>query len=273
MSEVLNNAAGSVAPGPQEPELELIAFPVGRSQAKLVPASHERDWMGDMQRGAYRCLPLSIANSSGWMLLNEQAFTATWDGGAAAGSTKLLFTSRRPAGAYHATSVFGNGIVTFFVPFLFRSPPGYNLLVRGPANMPKDGVSPLEGIVETDWAVATFTMNWQVTRRNMPVVFEVEEPICMIVPQPRGELARFRTVVQSIDHDPRLDADHSAWHTSRTAFLRELNRQLSVPANDQAGWQRHYFRGFTLAGDRAPQHEKRVRLREFQPAPWSNNHT
>jgi hypothetical protein len=34
------------------------------------------------------------------------------------------------------------------LPMLFRSPAGYNLLVPGPANYPKDGVRPLEGIVE-----------------------------------------------------------------------------------------------------------------------------
>jgi hypothetical protein len=262
----------STSPEASESALELVAFPVGDSEARIIPASHERDWMSDeMLRGPYRCLPLSIANSSGWMLLNEQAFTATWNGGKGAGSTKLLFRSRRPAGRYHATSVFGNGIVTFFVPFLFRTPPGYNLLVRGPANSPKDGVSPLEGIVETDWAVATFTMNWQVTRRNTPVVFEMDEPICMIVPQRRGELGRFQPLVRALDRDPRLDKDHGAWHASRTAFLRELNRRLSAPATNLGNWQRHYFQGSTVDGIQAPEHETKVRLRPFEPSSSSDS--
>jgi hypothetical protein len=37
-----------------------------------------------------------------------------------------------------AISHFGSGILTWNVPYLFRTPPGYNLLVRGPANWPKD---------------------------------------------------------------------------------------------------------------------------------------
>ncbi len=83
-------------------------------------------------------------------------------------STKLLFDRRQEHGQYPATSMFGHGILTFHIPFLVRTHPGYNLLVRGPANMPRDGVSPLEGIVETDWAVATFTMSWQLTLSGHP---------------------------------------------------------------------------------------------------------
>lgn len=255
--------AESSDPDGREPPLELIAYSLGQSRAKLVPAGHERHWMASMNRGPYRCLPLSIANSSGWMLLNEQAFTATWSGGGAAGSTKLIFASRC-SGGYHATSVFGNGIVTFFVPFLFRTPPGYNLLVRGPANMPKDGVAPLEGIVETDWATATFTMNWQITRPDEHVVFQADEPICMIVPQRRGELAAFRPVMLPLESTSRLGSDHHSWHRSRSRFLRTLNRQLAEPDEQRGGWQRHYFQGETADGERAREHETKVRLRPFE---------
>lgn len=243
------------------PALELIAFSLEHSAARLVPAMHERDWMSHtMHGGPYRCLPLSMANSCGWMLLNEQTFAATWDGGYAAGSTKLIFMNRRTDG-YHAMSIFGQGIVTFLVPFLFRTPRGYNLLVRGPANLPKDGASPLEGIVETDWAVATFTMNWKLTRPNTPVVFSAEEPICMIVPQRRGELARFLPQVRTLEQASDIDKEHFVWHQSRTAFLRELNRR---PHAKPGGWQRHYFQGRTPTGQRAPEHETKVRLRPFE---------
>ncbi len=50
----------------------------------------------------------------------------------------------------------------------------------------------LEGIIETDWTVATFTINWKITRPNVPISFGEGEPICMIVPQRRAELERFR---------------------------------------------------------------------------------
>ena len=261
-SESWSTTPGPADGGVEEPK-QLIAFSLGASQAKLVPADHERDWMSGMNRGTYRCLPLSIANSSGWMLLNEQALTVTWDGRPSAGATKILFANRR-GGDYHAASVFGNGILTFFVPFLFRTPPGYNLLVRGPANMPKDGVAALEGIVETDWATATFTMNWKITRANTPIVFEEDEPICMVVPQRRGELAGFRPIVRPLEPGSSLGGDHHSWYVSRFLFLRALNRQRCASGGGSGSWQRHYFRGLTADGDRAPEHETKVRLCPFE---------
>ena len=74
-------------------------------------------------------------------------------------------------------SHFGEGVITWNIPFLFRTSPGYNLLVRGPSNWIKDGVQALEGIVETDWAVQTFTMDWKFTRPRRWVRFEADEPI------------------------------------------------------------------------------------------------
>ena len=131
-----------------------------------------------------------IANQSGWELRNPNAFTATWMGGN--DITKVAVApDRRDPGQFLPVSNFGYGILTWHLPILFRTPPGYDLLVRGPANHPKDAISPLEGIVETDWASSGFSINWKFTRQLMPVRFEVDEPICMIVPQRRGELEEF----------------------------------------------------------------------------------
>ncbi len=54
--------------------------------------------------------------------------------------------------------------------------------MRGPTNWPKDGASPLDGVIETDWLPYTVTMNWQLTRPNHTVRFGSNEPICMISP-------------------------------------------------------------------------------------------
>jgi hypothetical protein len=68
------------------------------------------------------------------------AFTATWMGQENDVDVKIT-PDKRDAGQYLPLSHFGNGILTWNLPLLFRTPPGYNLLVRGPANYPKDAVS------------------------------------------------------------------------------------------------------------------------------------
>jgi hypothetical protein len=133
--------------------------------------------------------------------------------------------------------------------------------VRGPANSPKDGVQALEGIVETDWADATFTMNWQMTRPYLTVTFEVDEPIALIVPQRRGELESFRPETRSISDDPVLRRAHGRWRTSRIAHNTGLKESNSEARHQ--GWQKHYFRGTPPANTQAREHQSKLSLRSF----------
>jgi hypothetical protein len=163
--------------------------------------------------------------------------------------------------------MFGYGILTFIIPYLFTTPPGYNLLARGPANEPKDGIAPLEGVIETDWAVATFTMNWQFTRPDRTVAFESGEPVCMVVPQRRGELESFEPVITSLRDDPGLTNEHAQWAKSRRTFLaqRRLASLTRGGENDGPHWQKHYFHGTTPSGLHAPIHQRRLSLLPFRP--------
>src|SRR5579884_2880748 len=135
-----------------------------RPVTPIVPASRWREWMnGTTLRYANRCLPLLMANESGWVFLNPAGFRVTWRGGDRVDALTIDYgTPGRPPDG-QAVSLFGYGIVTLEPPYLLRTPPGWNTLVRGPANWPKHGICPLEGLVETDWACATFTMNWKLT--------------------------------------------------------------------------------------------------------------
>jgi hypothetical protein len=110
----------------------------------------------------YRCLPLVIANQYGWEILSTHHFRATWDGSST--PEGLRIEDLHGDGRLQCHSHFGEGVLTFQVPFLFKTSEGWNLIVRGPANSPKDGIVALDGIIETDWTPSTFTMNWRFTR-------------------------------------------------------------------------------------------------------------
>lgn len=165
----------------------LRAYRTSPSGMRLIPAPASRAWMNETTDSfANRCLPLKVANQAGWFVLNDRAFEATWDGGKEKASVRVEYADGAGEERPLATSHFGHGILTFHVPYLFRTPPGYNTLARGPANWPKDGACALEGLVETDWLVGSFTMNWKLTRPGLPVLFEKDEPVCMVVPRSAG---------------------------------------------------------------------------------------
>ena len=116
------------------------------------------------QRYAYRCLPLSIANASGWEILAPVAFEATWRGTDARDAVTIRSREDEARARRLATSHFGHGILTLHTGYLFRTSPGWALWVRGSPNTAKRNLVPLEGVVETDWLDFPFTMNWRFTR-------------------------------------------------------------------------------------------------------------
>jgi hypothetical protein len=259
---IQQKAGGTVEQLPSGTGLIITAYRLRElPDMPLVPAGAAREWMAKTRGGfARRCLPLVIANQAGWFVLNSHDLTATWDGTPKIDCIKLEWAGGSEP--YPASSHFGEGILTWHIPYLFRTSPGYNMLVRGPANWPKIGVSPLEGLVETDWAVATFTMNWKLTIPGRPVKFAAGEPICMLVPQRRGELEGTEPIFRDIKEEPELHRRLKEWHESRLKF----NADLKVPDSEarKMGWQRHYYRGQTLDGERAPEHRAKMILKPFK---------
>lgn len=229
------------------------------SAVALIPAPIDRVWMDQAhQRHPYRCLPLNIANQAGWVMLNNVGFQVYWYGGPNMKDLEVRFDNNHDASIL---SHFGSGVLTFSIPYLFRTPPGINLWVKGPANWPKDGIQPLEGVVETDWAASTFTMNWKVTRPFEWIRFEPGEPFCMIVPVPRGFLETLEPRIDLLDTNPELKEKYQKWEASRRGFLDGL--RSNNPDAIKQGWQKDYFQGKTAEGGTFDGHQTRLGLKEF----------
>lgn len=224
------------------------------------PAARERGWIDATQgQFAKRCLPMLIANAYGWVIGSPASFTAIWDGGDASEAIRMRRDDSGPAPAHAA---FGHGVLTFDIPFLFRTEPGYDLFVSGPFNSPKDGISALSGIVEADWTSATFSMNWRFTRRSLPVRFEIGEPICQFFPIRRGFLDSVDPVMVPLTSAPKTEAEYRAWARSRATFNTELEEGNSGTGR----WQKHYVQG-KLAGEQttpARHHLTKLNLKSFR---------
>jgi len=228
---------------------------------EIVPAPIQREWMQKTREAfANRCLPLLIANQAGWLVLSPHDVRAVWDGTKAIKSVCVEHSDGPPP--YLGMSHFGEGILTFSIPFLFRTPPGYNLLVRGPANMPKDGAFPLDGIVETDWTTASFTMNWQLTRPQHAVTWKKGEPIAMLVPVRRGELESFEPELRGLYDDPEIAKGFLEWRESRSKFIQDL--PVKGTAAHEEEWQKDYVHGRQPDGTVAKEHQRKLALKPFR---------
>jgi hypothetical protein len=241
-------------------DLTCYLHPGWRPLIRPAPAS--RPWMDATPEAfAYRCLPLNIANAHGWEVLSPCAFEAAWDGRPGIEGVSIrLDPGSEPY--VQPASIFGQGVMTFHIEALFRTPPGWDLWVSGSPNRPKDGIAPLTGVVETDWSPFTFTMNWRFTRPNLWVRFERFEPICFFFPVMRDALTRVEPHYEPIESAPELAQGFADWSRERDAFQRRIARNPPKAPSDR--WQKHYYRGVDI-GDKShtETHRTKLRLPEF----------
>lgn len=216
-----------------------------------------------VDRHPYRCLPLTVANSSGWEILCPLGLTIEWNGGPTEHDITITGDEPWPPVKNVADSHFRRGIVTFHTGHLFRTEPGWRLWTMGPPNEPKDGAYPLSGVVETDWLPFPFTMNWQLTRPGR-VRFEKGEPFAFFTLVQDQKLEEVQPVIRMLSSNQELEKEFKAWAESRGDFNKRL-KNLEADAMRQR-WQRHYMQGKNVAtGEEAESHVTKRKLKA--PAP------
>ena len=232
-------------------------------------ASWERPWMSATpQRYAYRCLPLTIINQTGWWITNPVGFTATWRGEGAPGSIDFRFDASGDVWSQWINSQFGEGIITWNTPFLFRTKPrGSRLLVCGPVNHFKANAHPLTALIESDWISMSFTMNYKLMIPHFPVRFEMGEPLFQAIPLVSNVCADLEAAsvsFQRLTDDPELCRTYNEWDKGRRDFHQQKARG-EVRAD---GWQRDYFQGRDAIGRTAETHHM-IKVRPPQVRPGS----
>jgi len=224
----------------------LDCYALRQQPPQLVPAPAERDWMdATNQHFAYRCTPLAIANATGWEVLNPIGFSATWTGWN--GKEDIILRPHQAGVNLHQVGLFfGHGILSFHPGYLFRTDPDWTMWVRGSPNRLKDGIHPLDGIVETGWLPFTFTMNWKFTR-PCTVHFEKDEPFCFITMMPAIAIESVQPVIQRIAENPALNKEYKTWTSERTKFTAALN--MGDPLANEQKWQKNYLVGKSPTGN------------------------
>jgi hypothetical protein len=242
--------------------MKLMCYPLHDRPPEIQPGKPQRDWMDAFAaRHPYRCLPLSMANSTGWDVLCPVGFTATWNGGKQASDLTIEPDYPMPGFSDLVRSHFTEGVLTLHTGYLFKTPPGWSIWVMGPPNHFKDGIAPLTGLVETDWLPFPFTMNWRFTR-PCSVRFEKNEPFCFITLMQDKPLVEFDIVRRALNDDPDVRDQYSAWANKRNEFNKRLH--LRDPEAIKQAWQRFYFKG-EMPDESGPPPQTHVNKRRMKP--------
>ena len=176
----------------------------------LAPQRADRSAGGLLPTRAYRfCEAVTTASAFGWYAFPPISFSLIWDGTSVRwsydgydgwlplgraqfpnfGETFDRQSPERLRGYSppFLSAVPEPGVVQIWPGLMARTRPGWSLLIRPPANLPKQGPYEMfEGIVETDrWFGPLFT-NVRLTKTDVPILFDASYPIYQMQPLPRS---------------------------------------------------------------------------------------
>ena len=247
-------------------EMELICY-LHPGWAPLIrPAPATRAWMDATPESfAYRCLPLNIANAHGWEILSPCGFEAVWNGGPEpdGGHRSRLDAGADPERA--PVSLFGQGILTFHIEGIFRTPPGWNLWVGGSPNRQKDAHRAADR-----------------RHRDRLVALHLHHELALHPAGPTRSASRRwsrsasssrcsgRRSRRSSRSSQPLDGDPET-----AGALPGLERRRATPSTSGCAttrrrrradrWQKHYYRGVDVAGEALiDDHRAKLRLQALR---------
>jgi hypothetical protein len=203
-----------------------------------LPQRADSSAAGSIPTRAFRyCEAIRVASAFGWYLFPPIGVSFMWDGGTdiswtyeGADGWLPLKSAQFPGFVEHFDDKAPDEIKGFSPPFVAalqepgivqiwsgivaRTQPGWSLLVRGPANLPRNlGYEVYEGIIETDrWFGPLFT-NIRLTRTSTPVALNPELPLLQVQPVKRelygNALEQFELVTEL---DQLRPEEWSAYH-------------------------------------------------------------
>ncbi len=177
-----------------------------------MPQRADRAAAGTLPTRAFRyCEPAVTASSFGYYVFPPMDFSLMWDGNEiswtfeGAGSWLPLKTAQFPGYVAHFDERAPEDIRGFSPPFLgalqepglvqmwsglvARTAPGWSLLVRACANLPRQGAYELfEGVIETDHWFGPLITNMRLTKTNTPIEFRADYPMLQVQALPREAL-------------------------------------------------------------------------------------
>jgi glycosyltransferase involved in cell wall biosynthesis len=207
--------------------MKIKAYSLSDHAVTLQPASQ-----GQMRCHSQPALADEMALAStaqqGWDLLCPLAFVATWNGGSQPEDIKIRLEGANadliPA---FVQSNQGAGILTFYPGYQFKTASDDALWVRGPINAPKDGLYPLERVVDASLLPCTVTMYWQFTRPQQTIRFAAGEPFARLLLYPKSELESMS--VEVIEREEAAEAYEQAFQQMvDSPAMRDLFQRLGA---------------------------------------------
>ena len=208
----------------------------------------KRNWFNDH---AYYCLPLTIANQYGFGIKSTATFDIIWNGGESIHDTQLIMIEPSDNFEQFFDTHFGSGIVTVQNRFSLHTPKGVNLFTMNPPNMFIDGLTNMNGVIETDNIKRDFTFNIKVTRPNHKIRINKGDIISAFMP-----IQRYFVDPYKVKSAREVTSDEFIKHIRQAGKDFSIERQGPDREKPHESGRR-YFNGEDVYGCPFHDHQKR----------------
>jgi hypothetical protein len=160
--------------------MKITVYKDTQARSKIEQTKVKRDWMDDtLDAHAYKCFPVSLANTVGWSISFLDDIEFIWDGisDTTAGHVKVL----SDIGSV-CTTVRGNATVSFYSGFFFDTPENVSMLQIVPPNFFVDGATPFTTVISTSVLKEAIPIAWRITRPNTIIKIPAGMPVATFIP-------------------------------------------------------------------------------------------
>jgi Family of unknown function (DUF6065) len=224
--------------------MEIFAYKMSGAAANLHQTKVVRDWMDETtKKHAYRCFPVSTANSIGWSLSYDYDISFVWDGvsdGSAEHVTILQGHKVCSTGRGNATISFDTGII-------FKTDPDVTLISIAPPNYFIDGAQAFTSVISTSFFNEVFPCAWKITKPNVVITIPAGTPVATILPISMKQLSEVDMSLYS--GEEHLKANPT-YHKDRAERGREFTSIVQ-----SGGWPGFYRDAVDHKGTSLGSHE------------------
>jgi hypothetical protein len=150
------------------------------------------------QRHAYRCFPVTLANTIGWYLSAPEDISFVWDGNIdqSGQSVKIL------AGEKYCYTGRGQATLSFYTGLIFKSEQEISLLTFNPPNYFNPDFTVVSSLISTSFYRHDLPLAIRALQPNKQVTIKAGDPIAAILPVSLTRLKEEAIVLKDFIPEP-----------------------------------------------------------------------
>lgn len=236
--------------------MNIKAYKNPSTRVKIEQTNVKREWMDNTAEAhAYKCFPVTLANTIGWSISFLDDIEFIWDGISEASDTHV--TVIKDPGQVCSTSR-ANGTISFYSGIFFETDENTTMLQIVPPNYFIDGATPFTTLMSTSFYTEAIPIAWKITRPNTIIKIPAGTPVATFIPISIKKLNEVELTIE----DMVFTDEFYRIREERSKVWQEKSKE---------GFTNFYRDGVEYDGRKLGEHESkyiRLKINDFStPAP------